>query len=215
MNRRHGILVWLVVLVCLLVAGPLPAQEAQEEEAAPAAEAEMPSSAEMAEMEKIAEMFEAFSTPGEAHKQLEHFVGSWKTATRVWMAGPDAEPMVTEGHSEVKWILNGHFLLEEISGEMMEMPFNGIGIVGYDLFKKKYQYVWIDSTSTAMFTSQGDYDESTRTFTYHGLMDDPMTGERDKEVKYVVRIVDENSHVFEIHDLAIDAMVVEMTYTRQ
>jgi len=213
MNRRHWIFGALVVLVVsLLSAGPLPAREAQEEAETPPAEAEMPS---QAEMEEMAKRFEQFSTPGEAHKRLEHFVGTWKTATRVWMAGPEAEPMVTEGRAEVEWILDGHFLMEKLSGEMMEMPFHGIGIVGYDNFKKKYQYLWVDSTSTAMFTSQGDYDESTRTFTYHGLMDEPMTGEHDKKVKYVLRIVDENTHVFVIHDPAIDAMVVEITYTRE
>ncbi|MCP4655718.1 MAG: DUF1579 domain-containing protein, partial [bacterium] len=120
-----------------------------------------------------------------------------------------------EGQSEVKWILDGHYLMEDFSSAMMGEAFQGIGIIGYDNFKQKYQYIWIDNTSTAMFTSLGDYDEPTQTFTYHGLMDEPMTGERDKKVKYVLRVVDEKTHVFEIHDLAIDAVEVEITYTRE
>jgi hypothetical protein len=36
-----------------------------------------------------------------------------------------------------------------------------------------------------------------------GTMDDPMTGERNKKVKYVTRLVDADNHVFEMHDLSI------------
>jgi hypothetical protein len=48
-------------------------------------------------------------------------------------------------------------------------------------------------------------------------MDEWMTGEHDKTVKYLTRIVDENTYVFEIHDLAIvpgETKVMEIEYTR-
>jgi len=54
--------------------------------------------------------------------------------------------------------------------------------------------------------------------TLYGKMDKPMTGEHNKNVKYVTRIVGPDKHIFEVHDLAIgepNTKVVEVTYTRK
>jgi hypothetical protein len=44
-----------------------------------------------------------------------------------------------------------------------------------------------------------------------------MTGEHGKTIKYVTRIVNNDKHMFEIHDLSIEepnTKVMEMVYTR-
>lgn len=51
----------------------------------------------------------------------------------------------------------------------------------------------------------------------YGPMDEPLTGENDKPVKYVWRFPDAKTIVFELHDLAIgepNTKVVEVTYRR-
>jgi hypothetical protein len=51
-----------------------------------------------------------------------------------------------------------------------------------------------------------------------GLMDEPMTGEVGKHVKYVTRVINDDKFIFEIHDLAIGGdktKVVEIVYTRK
>ena len=51
-------------------------------------------------------------------------------------------------------------------------------------------------------------------------MDEWLTGEHDKAVKYVFRIINDDKHVFEVHDLGIvdgdkeNTKVIEITYTR-
>jgi hypothetical protein len=51
-----------------------------------------------------------------------------------------------------------------------------------------------------------------------GKMDEPMTGERDKLVKYVTRLMGKDKQVFEIHDLVLpegQTKVMEAVYTRR
>ena len=71
---------------------------------------------------------------------------------------------------------------------------------------------------TSLLTSEGYFDPSGKTLTMYGLMDEPMTGENGKPVKYVTRILSPGKHVFEVHDLAIGetgTKLVEITLTRK
>jgi hypothetical protein len=158
------------------------------------------------------------ASPGAHHKALEHFIGKWDLASKMWMEGPGKPPSQAKGTSEVKWILGGRYTLEEMKGEIMNMPHIGMGITGYDNFKKQYVSLWIDNMSTAMFNTLGAFDASGKILTSTGKMDEPMTGETDKTVKYVVQIVDKDKHIFSIYDLPgtpNEFKVVEITYTRK
>ena len=44
------------------------------------------------------------ATPGEAHRKLDQFTGTWKAATKHWMQ-PGAEPVVGKGTMTNTWIL--------------------------------------------------------------------------------------------------------------
>jgi len=157
------------------------------------------------------------ATPGDAHKKLDVLAGTWDATMTIWMDGPDKPPMVTKGKTSFKWILGGRFLEEDATGEMMGQPYTGLGILGYDNMNKKYTMMWIDNTSTANFTADGTADPSGTTLTYFGKMDEPVTGEHGKTVKYVLRILGKDKHVFEIHDLSMPeaaTKMVEISYTR-
>ena len=170
------------------------------------------------EMQEMMKKWMDSATPGAPHKALEHFVGKWDLSTKMWMEGPGKPPTETKGTSEVKWILGGRYTLEEMKGQIMGMPHNGMGITGYDNFKKQYVGFWIDNTSTAMYSTLGDFDPSGKVLTTIGKMDEPMTGEKDKPVKYVIQIIDKDKHVFSVYDLVgtpNEFKVVEITYTRK
>ena len=68
-----------------------------------------------------------------------------------------------------------------------------------------------------MFTSEGTADAAGKMFTFHGKMDDPMTGQKDKPMKMILRAVNANKRVFEMHDLSKGekSLCGEMTYTRK
>lgn len=159
----------------------------------------------------------AVATPGTGHKALDSQTGEWDIVMRMWEPGTNAPPTETKGTASIKWILGGRFLQSDVTGNMMGMPMTGLGITGYDNFKKKYITCWIDSLNTAMYTAEGTADPAGKVFTYHGKMDEPMTGEKDKPVKFVHRILSADSHVFEMHDPALGAKskTFEMAYTRK
>jgi hypothetical protein len=65
---------------------------------------------------------------------------------------------------------------------------------------------------------EGTFDRSGKVLTMYGKMNEWMTGELGKTVKYVTRVVSKDKHVFEIHDLSIgepNTKVIEVTYTRK
>ena len=168
-------------------------------------------------MEEMMKKWKIAASPNEAHKKLEWFVGNWELTMKWWM-DPSAPPMESKGSAEFKMALDGRFLFQNATGSMMGMPFAGTGYIGYDNMKKCYTNFWMDNTSTGFVTAEGSIDQTGKIITWYGKMDDPTTGEYDKNVKYVARITGNNSFVYEIHDLAIgepNTRVGEITYTRK
>lgn len=182
---------FLVVLAALTLVVAVPASAQQEEEHPTGEEhatgqEEHPEGAEaMAGQEMTPEMQEMMAawqeagTPGEPHEYLAKLAGSWKTSNTMWME-PDAEPMHSEGKVERKMILNGRVLVEHFHGDMMGMPFEGMGLTGYDNTTDKFWGVWMDSMSTAAYRSTGTCSDDYSKCTYAMTGTDPMTGDEMK-----------------------------------
>jgi len=71
---------------------------------------------------------------------------------------------------------------------------------------------------TTYSTAEGSADQSGKVITLYGKMDEPTTGENDKNVKYVYRLQSKDKYLFEIHDLSLpegSTKVMEVTYTRK
>src|SRR2546428_1883353 len=113
------------------------------------------------------EVYKKLATPGEPHKQLASLAGSWTTKTKEWME-PNKPPMESTGACEEKLLLDGRFLQQECTGEMMGQPFAGIGVIGYDNFTKKYTTTWMSSMGTGIFSMNGTASADGKTITLHG-----------------------------------------------
>jgi len=177
--------------------------------------AEPPPSAEMQEMMR---KWQEAMTPGAEHKHLAYFTGTWATETKMWMNGPDAPPEVVKGSSTLKPVLGGRFIQQEMKSTMMGQPWNGVGLLGYDNFRKAYVGSWVDNSSTAILTMEGSANPDHTVYTLEGKSDDPTTGEKGKTMQYVWRIIDKKTHIFEIHDLSIkdkNNTMVEVTYRKK
>jgi hypothetical protein len=175
-------------------------------------------SAKKPSQEEMMKRFAESMTPGAQHKMLEESVGTWDPEVKMWWNGPKGEPTISKGTSVNKMVLGGRYLQQDFTGEMMGHPFIGTGFTGYDNFKKKYVGFWIDNMSTGMSTMTGAMDKDGKSVTMWGKMDDPMTGEKDKKVKYVVRFVDKDTQVFETYDVTAygdKKPTMEITYKRQ
>jgi len=165
--------------------------------------------------EEAMKAWEEAATPGPAHKVLEGYIGTWEVHTKMWM--PGAPVMESDGTSTAKWILGKRYVEMTVESMMMGQPFEGRAITGYDNLKKTYQSVWIDNMGTSITLSSGSASDDGKTLTFKAKMDDAMTGEKDKDFKFIDRFVSKDEIVAEIHDLSRgkDSKMMEMTYKRK
>jgi hypothetical protein len=175
-----------------------------------------PATQKQPNQEEMMAVMMKYATPGPEHKALQPLIGSWDCNIKMWME-PSAPPTESKGTAENKWILGNRYVQEDVVGDMNGMPFHGMGLTGYDLYKKQYNWVWMDEMSTMIVYSSGKADSTGKVFTFGGNYDDIMTGQ-PKTFKAVMRIVDDNKHVFEMYDVQPDGKEVknfEVDYTRK
>lgn len=168
---------------------------------------------DMAEMMKRAERY---TKPGEAHRWLERFLGEWETEFRVTMHGAPSNP--ERGTARATWLIEGRWLKIEGEGTLMGAPARSFFLLGYDNFKMSYVTAAVQSIDTALTTSEGDLDPKTGALVTYGTLDEYLTGEHDKMVKYVWRFRNADTFVLEVHDLPIgesDTQVVEVVHRRK
>jgi hypothetical protein len=167
-------------------------------------------------MMQMMEKARKFTQPGEHHKLLERFIGTWDTETRFPMGGSAYPP--EKGVSETAWLIEGRWLKSAAKGTMMGQPMEAHMIMGYDNFKMSYVVTYVSSMDTAMLRSEGDLDPGGKVLITYGTLDEYLTGEHDKMVKYVWRFESDDKVVMEIHDLPIgekNTKVVEIVSTRR
>jgi hypothetical protein len=165
------------------------------------------------DMDQMMKMYEQFNTMGPEHARFKEAVGTWNTVTKMWM-GP-GEPTVSTGTSEMEVVFGGRYMVEHFKCTMMEKPFEGMALGGFDNFKKKYVSIWLDNMSTGFMLMEGTYDEATKTTTSYGEYDDPFMGH--EKMKSVLREVSKDKHVFEMYQIGPDGKetkTMEITYSR-
>lgn len=225
-HRRTKIVAAALLMAAFALSGLFGRRALSQEEQAQDPKMKMPEAEDMRAMMEAMKKWKDSIKPGAPHERLEHFVGTWKTTTKMWLSGPDGPALETQGTSEIKWVLGKRFLMEEHHGAMMmpdlkggmeKVPYEGIGLTGYDNIRNLYTASWCSSLATNMLTMQGGADPSGKVFRMYGEMDEPMLGVYGRMVKYVTRIVDKDTHVFEILDLHArdDYRVFEITYARK
>lgn len=161
------------------------------------------------------ETYKKLATPGEPHKQLASLAGSWTTTTKSWME-PGKPPIESAGSAEMKTLLDGRFLQQEFTGEMMGQSYSGIGITAYDNLRKRYVSTWIDTMGTGVFVMDGTASADGKTITLKGQHAEPGGGEMTHRA--VWKIVDSNAQTFEMygtHNHGKEAKMMEITYTRK
>ncbi len=156
---------------------------------------------EMAHQEMMQEWMK-LAQPGPEHAELAKAAGTWDQEITMWMY-PDAEPQTSAGVATIKTILVGRFLIEKVRGEMdmdgEKMLFEGLGIFGYDNFKKKYVYTWVDNMGTMIMLAEGTSDATGKVITYVGEIPDPTTGNMIT-VKTISRKESDDREVVEMHN---------------
>jgi len=122
----------------------------------------------MAEMMRLA-------TPGPEHAELIKGAGEWELTYRMRMA-PDAPWTESKGTMSARPLLDGRYLLEEHTSEVMGMPMKGLNIVGFDNSTGEFTSMWADNFSTWWLTSRGKHNAD-GDIDFRGTMKD-VAGER-------------------------------------
>ena len=171
------------------------------------------------------EEYKKIIQPSAKHKVLERFLGTWEQTTRFWMMGPQGPAAEAKGEVVNKWLVEGMWMSGESTGKksgnpMLDafVPTKSFTIMGYDNYKKKFVTVHLQDKSTALSTGYGNLTRDGKTLISYGTIDEPLTGEHDKMVKYIHRFHDADHITLEIHDLAIgeeNTKVVEMEFRRK
>ncbi len=167
------------------------------------------------EQQAMMAAYERMGAVGPEQKQLAYFVGDWDAKTTMWM-DPKKPPEVSNGKSHSEAIFGGRYIETTHTGMAMGQPFEGRGVMGFDNLGGKYFSTWIDSMSTGFWLSYGSYDAATKTYTYHGSMDNPMKQGAKIPVRAVVHVVDPTHYVFEWHEKrgGKEAKTMQIEYTK-
>jgi hypothetical protein len=168
------------------------------------------------EMQKMMEAWQKIAAPGAQHATLSEMAGNW--TYHMTMHGIGDKPMEMDGTANSEMIFDGRFLSMKSHGTMMDMPFEGMGTMGYDNFRGEYQMTWMDNMGTMTAFTRGKTGSDPKVITLTGKMDEPTTGEKDKDVKYVWRIKDHDHHSMEAYDLVgtpQEFKAMEIAFTRK
>jgi uncharacterized protein YfaP (DUF2135 family) len=148
---------------------------------------------QQAMMEKMAKA----GTPGPQHAMLAKLAGDW-ACTGKFQMDPSQPWQEAQSTATITTLMDGRYIQEVTSGQMMGAPFNGMGIYGFDNVSGKFVSIWIDNMGTGIMNSVGTADANGKVINWIGTMNDPMTGKAAKE-RMVLTIVDDDHHTLEMY----------------
>lgn len=96
-----------------------------------------------------------FPKPGPEHEKLRELVGDWDAV--MIMGDQKSKATVT-----YKSICGGMWVESDFHGMLGDLPLHGHGLDGYDLKRKKYVGVWVDSFESAPLHFEGDIDPKSK-----------------------------------------------------
>ena len=141
-------------------------------------------------------------TPSAAHARLQELVGNYDVTVRMSMGNGGTSPE-SKGTCEFTWLVEGKWLTSKWNVDFMGQKDRITTILGYDNFKERYVWCKVDSMQTTLETASGLFDKSGDNLILWGTIDEPMTPEQDKQVKYVFRNYGKDKWTLEIHDMMI------------
>jgi hypothetical protein len=156
--------------------------------------------------------------PTAEHERLAKDVGTWDATVKSWMGGPGSEPSVSQGVEVTKLLPGGLWTHSEFDGRFGDMEFHGMGQSGYDTNKKKYVGTWVDSITTEIMMTEGDYDATSNTVTMYAKGTDHSGKPYDS--KMTTKHEGEDTRVFTMFMKSDETKgefvkVMEITYKRR
>lgn len=151
------------------------------------------------DQKKMMEQMMKYATPGKEHEFLKRYVGEWDVDISAWQ-DPMAPPEKSKGTMKNTLLFEGRYLKCDFDGAMGPMKFQGLEVIGYDLFKKMVTTFWVDNWSTAFMVTTGTLDAAGNVLTETGMSPDPMTdGKTMQKFKNVTTFLGDGKYKFEMY----------------
>lgn len=147
--------------------------------------------------------------PGPEHAKLKEFVGTWDAVMEV--AGQKTKATAT-----YKSICEGMWIVSDFEGDLGGIKFQGHGVDGYNLQKKKYVGLWVDSMNGAPLHMEGDYDPKTKLVVMSGESVGPDG--KPQKFKATTEHKDKDHFTFKMYMVqpdGQDALAFTIAYTRR
>ncbi len=150
-----------------------------------------------------------FPKPGAEHARLKEMEGKWDCVM-------DMEGQKSKCSATYKSICGGMWIQSDFEGDLGGIKFQGHGLDGYDLAKKKYVGIWVDSMASSTITMEGDYDAKAKTLTMVG--EGPGPDGKPQKVRNTTHYKDKDNFTFKMYMVGIDGkeqLAFTIEYTRK
>ncbi len=160
--------------------------------------------------------WQEYMTPGDVHKMMAKWDGTWNGEVTMWMH-PGAPEQKSTSTAVNKMIMNGLYQQATHTGDMMGMPFTGMSTVAYDIHKKEFVSTWIDNMGSGIMVMNGPWDEATKTINMKGTMMDPGT-KSNTGIRETFQIIDDDTQEMKMYIMMPDGKefnTMSIKYTRK
>lgn len=137
----------------------------------------------------------AAATPGAMHEKLAYFAGKWNCEVTSHHGG---NTETTKGTMVGESMYGGRFVFSKFEGTMMNMPFQGTSVMGYNNASKQFESLWFDSMSTGMMMSMGTMDAAGKKMNFSGETMCPLENKL-KTCREVTTITSPDSYTMEFY----------------
>lgn len=126
------------------------------------------------------------------HQVLKDFSGKWIYKASFWST-PNAKPKYFEGINEMEMIYDARFLKYQSKSKSGA---EGVGYIGYNNLKQKYETFWIDNMATGMMKGEGQFNIKTRTLVGTGEYSDPSQKSKIQKFNDEWKIVNKDQLIY-------------------
>jgi hypothetical protein len=145
----------------------------------------------------MAEMME-YATPGDMHKLLGKYNGSWTANTKIWM-DPTQPPMEATADVLTDMYYGDRYQKSMYNGNLGGMPYQGENVIAYDNSRKIFINTWVDNMGTGIMYSEGEWNAAKKTIEFKGKMTDPMSKEH-VPFRQVLTLTSNESYKMEMYN---------------
>ena len=158
----------------------------------------------------IAKAWENYSKAGAYHKMLDTLAGTWQEEMKFYMEGSDTAQTV-KMTAAITPVLNGLYQQTLHRGKIMNMPYEGRTVLGFNKASNLFEYTWLDNFSSGMMFLTGTMDSVNNMINLSGTMADPVTG-KNIAVRQTIEMLNNKEQHIKFYDRknAIERLSMEI-----